>query len=307
MRAALALTAISLAAACGEAVVPETVRLDPTGYATAGAFLSCFEDKAPLVSAHRGGPAPGYPENTIEAFENTLAQVPALIETDVRATRDGEFVLFHDDDVKRLTGAEGEVADMTLAELKALRLIDMNGRQTDFQIPTLDEALEAMRGRTVLQLDVKRGVSLAGVARAVERAGAESYAGIITYTDQGARIVAERSDWVTVIPGADDMGDIDRLAREGADAERLVIWTGISRGPVDEAFVEALGERDIPASGGALGFLDDRAEAGVGGVYAGLADAGIDIIATDRPVEAARALGIAQVAETMQACRIAKD
>lgn len=307
MRALLGFTALALVAACAEGDDPETVRLDPTGYATAGAFLACFEDKAPLVSAHRGGPAPGYPENAIETFQHTLDQIPALIEADVRETKDGHFVLFHDDTVDRMTGGSGAVAEMTLAELRDLRLRDINGRPTDYQIPTLEDVLEAMRGRTVMQLDVKRGVSLVRVARAVERANAESFAGIITYTDNGAAILAERSDWVTIIPGADEMADVARFEDQGAEQERLVIWTGISRGPVDEVFVGELGARDIPASGGALGYLDDRAEAGVANVYEDLTATGIDIIATDRPIEAAVSLGIERVAATMDACRIAKN
>ncbi|MEO0755238.1 MAG: glycerophosphodiester phosphodiesterase family protein, partial [Pseudomonadota bacterium] len=83
-----------------------------------------------------------------------LDQVPALLEVDVRESRDGALVLMHDDTVDRTTTGSGLVADLTLAELKALRLLDNDGRETDFQIPTLGEALSAIGGRTILQLDV---------------------------------------------------------------------------------------------------------------------------------------------------------
>jgi len=296
--------------ACGDtASVPKTPsgdvpQLNPTGYDTAGAYLSCLEGKTTLVSAHRGGPMPGYPENAIETFEKTLSVIPALIETDVRETADGVLVLLHDETVDRTTNGSGDISDMTLAQAKSLSLKDASGKLTNFQIPTLDEALAAMRGKTILQLDVKRGVGLRKVIRAVEQARAESYAGIITYTDNGAIIVIESSDDVTVIAGADDQGDLAKFTRAGASDERMMIWTGIVRGDVDTGFVGILDDRDIAASGGALGYLDDRAESGDRGNYRRLASDGLDVIATDRPIDAARELGLEATAEAVAACRL---
>ncbi|NRA29407.1 MAG: glycerophosphodiester phosphodiesterase family protein [Parvularculaceae bacterium] len=298
----IALTACGVETNQPPKTMDEVPVLNALGYETAGAFLSCLEGEAVLVSAHRGGPMPGYPENAIETFDHVLSMIPALMEVDVRETSDGVLVLLHDDTVDRTTDGRGLLADMTLSEVKALRLKDNNGRLTDFQVPTLDEALTAMRGKTVLQLDVKRGVGLRKVIRAVERANAESYAGIITYTDQGARIVLESSDDVTVIAGADERSDLDMFARAGATDDRLVIWTGITRGDVDESFVGVLDDRDIAASGGALRYLDERAENGERGLYKELADTGLDIIATDRPLEAAQDLEQARVAAALALC-----
>lgn len=302
-----AVSLIALAACGGEQGGPtasggQVPVLDASGYETAGAFLSCLEGEAALVSAHRGGPMPGYPENAIETFDHILSMIPALIETDVRETADGVLVLLHDDTVDRTTNGTGLLAEMTLAEAKALRLKDNDGRLTDYRIPTLDEALAAMRNKTVLQLDVKRGVGLRKVVRAVERAGAEHYAGIITYTDNGAVIVLESSDIVTVVAGADEQSDLNRFAETGASDDRWVIWTGITRGEVDATLVGHLDARDVSASGGALGYLDSRAASGQRGLYRGLADAGLDVIATDRPIEATRELGVSTLAESIGRC-----
>lgn len=76
----------------------------------------------PLVSAHRGGPQPGYPENCLATFENTLHHTFAIMEVDPRYTKDGQIVLHHDDTLGRTTTGRGKVSDFTLAELKALRL-----------------------------------------------------------------------------------------------------------------------------------------------------------------------------------------
>ena len=69
--------------------------------------------------AHRGL-AGLYPENTMIAFEKCLEYNPEAIEMDVQMTKDGELVVFHDEEVSRCTGAKGWVKDMTLAEMDAI-------------------------------------------------------------------------------------------------------------------------------------------------------------------------------------------
>lgn len=76
-------------------------------------------DKKIIVWAHRG--ASGHaPENTLVAFEKAMAMGADGIECDLRESREGELVIFHDPTVQRLTGQSGRVVDLTLAELKRL-------------------------------------------------------------------------------------------------------------------------------------------------------------------------------------------
>jgi glycerophosphoryl diester phosphodiesterase len=63
-----------------------------------------------IVLAHRGGTDPT--ENTIEAIANALKAGTDVIETDIRATKDGVAVLFHDDTIERLTGQNLRVEDL---------------------------------------------------------------------------------------------------------------------------------------------------------------------------------------------------
>ena len=113
----------------------------------------------PLISGHRGGIVPGYPENSIAALEHTLYYTPAFFEVDPRLTKDSVIVLMHDATLDRTTNGTGRVSDHTLAELKRLRLKDINGTLTDYTIPTLEEAIIWSKGKTVLNLD-KKDVSL---------------------------------------------------------------------------------------------------------------------------------------------------
>ena len=67
--------------------------------------------------AHRG--ASEYtPENTLLAFYTGMYMGANGIETDVQMTKDGVLVLFHDDTIVRLTGAEGSIRDYTLEQLR---------------------------------------------------------------------------------------------------------------------------------------------------------------------------------------------
>ncbi|WP_161604521.1 glycerophosphodiester phosphodiesterase family protein [Roseiconus nitratireducens] len=135
-------------------------------------------DPLPIVSAHRGGAGAGYPENCIATFEHTLSKTFSMLEVDPRLTRDGEVVLHHDATLDRTTTGSGRVADKTLAELKQLRLKDSEGNVTDDRIPTLDEALEWARGKTVLVLDQK-DVPLKTRIEKIQQHDAESFAMLI--------------------------------------------------------------------------------------------------------------------------------
>ncbi|WP_082448462.1 MULTISPECIES: glycerophosphodiester phosphodiesterase family protein [unclassified Sphingomonas] len=135
----------------------------------------------PVVIAHRGCHAAirglgSAPENSLVALEHCVAKGVDVMETDVRMTRDGHLVMIHDATVDRTTDGHGRVADLTLAQIQALRLRDDLGGAgaalTDRRVVTLDTMLAAAAGRIVLNLDVKDSV-YAEVIEAVRRAGAE--------------------------------------------------------------------------------------------------------------------------------------
>lgn len=119
-----------------------------------------------LFIAHRGlhDILPETPENSIAAFRAAVEKGIA-IENDIHLTRDGEVVVFHDDDLYRMCGVHGRPEDMTLAELKELRL-----ENTDQQIPTLRECLDVVDGRVPLLIEFKcKSGSGAPLCRAADR------------------------------------------------------------------------------------------------------------------------------------------
>jgi glycerophosphoryl diester phosphodiesterase len=100
------------------------------------------------IIAHRGYSA-AFPENTALAFEQAIAAGADMIETDVRLTRDGCAVCWHDADLQRVVGDPHAVADLTREEFCAVPLpLD--------QFPlTLESVLALARGRVRVMLDVK--------------------------------------------------------------------------------------------------------------------------------------------------------
>jgi len=108
-----------------------------------------------LILAHRG--ASGYaPENTLAAFDKAIELGADMVETDVRQTRDGHLVLFHDPSVERTTDGCGLVADLTLTELKALDAGRWFGEEFAGQkVPTVEEALAACGRRIPICFEIK--------------------------------------------------------------------------------------------------------------------------------------------------------
>ena len=100
--------------------------------------------------AHRGLWSPdGPPENSLGAFQAACA-AGYSIELDVQLSADGEAMVFHDEELKRMTGVAGRLSDRTAAELAELRLAG-----TDERIPTLAETLALVGRRALAQVELK--------------------------------------------------------------------------------------------------------------------------------------------------------
>ena len=96
-------------------------------------------DTAVSIIAHRG--LSGLErENTNAAFVAAGNRSYYGIETDIHRTKDGRFIVFHDDTIERLAGVDGVVEEMTFEELRQLRLRDMDGNiREDLLLPSLEE------------------------------------------------------------------------------------------------------------------------------------------------------------------------
>lgn len=103
------------------------------------------EDIVVQLVAHRGYSG-AYPENTLSAFAGAYANGAKTVEFDVRKTKDGQLVIYHDDTLEKVNGGTSTIADHTYEELMRLDAGAWYDRQfTHERIPTLDQTLSLLQ------------------------------------------------------------------------------------------------------------------------------------------------------------------
>ena len=99
--------------------------------------------------AHRGLHNQEYTENGMKAFTNAINHGVAF-EYDIHLTKDNELVVCHDESLKRTTGKEGIIEDLTLKEIKEnYRLFDGG------EIPTLQEVIDLNKNQVPMVIELK--------------------------------------------------------------------------------------------------------------------------------------------------------
>ncbi|WP_052826049.1 glycerophosphodiester phosphodiesterase family protein [Neotamlana nanhaiensis] len=123
-----------------------------------------------LVCAHRGL-MDDAPENSLKAIQDAIDKNMAMVEIDVRQTKDGELVVMHDATIDRTTNGAGKVSDYLLAELQQFNLYKSNGVLSTEKIPTLNQALELARGNVYIDLDIDKRTAFNKVHPLVKQYG----------------------------------------------------------------------------------------------------------------------------------------
>lgn len=150
------------------------------------AFFRYTGKDQPLISGHRGCHIKNFPENSIEAMSNTLEQTPAFFEIDPRLTKDSVIVLLHDDTLDRTTTGKGKLSNYTWEEIKKLKLKDSEGNITPYRVPTLAEAIEWARGKTILNLD-KKDVPFRMITDIIRKHKAGAFVMVTVHTAEQAK------------------------------------------------------------------------------------------------------------------------
>jgi len=236
-------------------------------------------DKAPIVSAHRGGPMEGYPENCIETFEHALLYAPCLLECDVAKSKDSVLVMMHDRTLDRTTTGSGPVGDYTLEELRRLYLKDNQGNVTPYRIPTLAEVLDWARGRAIVELDIKRSITPEEIVAMIREKQALNYTVVITYNTETAKQYHTLEPQLMISASARGIEGTQRLLESGIDPKCIVAFVGVYE-PEKEVY-DLLHENGIQAILGTMGNLDRKAEKHGISVYKKLIGNGADILATN--------------------------
>jgi len=254
---------------------------------------------SPWLVAHRGGSAL-VPENTLVAFDRGALLRADAIETDVRLSRDGVAMVFHDEDTGRLTGAPGTIEARSAAEIAALdaafsftpdggRTFPLRG--TGVRVPTFAEAMRRYP-RMRFNVDAKGAEpALAeALAREIREARAEDRVCVGSFFDaQAERLGALLPDICRFLPEQAATRHV-LAAKSGAAPVGLPTGYDLADLParmgamvvVDPPVVAHFHRLGIPVH---VWTVDDEEE------MRALLAIGVDGIVTDRPDVLARVLG----------------
>jgi len=190
-------------------------------------YLKWSPQRQPLISAHRGGPMKGFPENALETFENALKYAPCLIECDVRLSADAVPVLMHDPTLERTSTGSGNINQLTLHQLKQLFLKDPNSNITPYRIPTLTETLLWAKKRAVLTLDIKDENLFEPVIREIQRLGVEGHTIIIVYNFQHMIKVYQLAPELIISVPVTGIESQQKLFSFPVPAENILAFVGV--------------------------------------------------------------------------------
>ncbi|MEA3337989.1 MAG: glycerophosphodiester phosphodiesterase family protein [Chloroflexota bacterium] len=110
----------------------------------------------PRIVGHRGAKGLA-PENTLAAFRVAIEVGADGVELDVQRSSDGHLLVFHDDDLQRITGVPGKLVEWPLARLKELDAGSHFGPQFAGEpIPTLDEVIASLPRDCWINIEAKR-------------------------------------------------------------------------------------------------------------------------------------------------------
>jgi glycerophosphoryl diester phosphodiesterase len=250
---------------------------------------------APFVAGHRG--AGGlWPENSLRAFRGALELGVDLLELDVHLSRDGELVVMHDPRVDRTTTGRGAIAQLPFAEIRRLRVRPgPDGDPIDEPPPTLAEVLALAGERAGLLVEIKRGE--AGrydgiepkVAAALDAAGAAGRAVVMSFDLdhlRGMKRVAPALRTSALLSA--------RQVARGGETVAAFLDRAVEVGAAQVGLEHALITPEVVAAARARGLtvgawtVDDPAAA------RRLAEAGVEVVTTDRPDLILPALGRAR-------------
>ena len=261
-------------------------------------------DGAVTIVAHRGC-WEGTSENTLDAISACIAFGIDMVELDVRRTSDGALVLMHDDTVDRTTDGLGLISDMTLDQVRALRVrLGKGGPTTAFtarRVPTLSEALDLSKDRILINIDAKGDV-LAQVQDMVRERGMERQ--VLFKSGAPAADVLAAPWWSSGMAyhpnirpellGPDPAATIAGFAPLRPVGYEINVQTIAAAKPLAEVLQASCARLWVNSLNTAKGRFDDQALVDPDAVWGGMIAAGVNAIQTDHPVALRAFLAVRQ-------------
>ena len=111
-------------------------------------------------------------ENTCSAFVAAAMHSYYGIETDVHVTKDGKFILCHDDDLKRVAGKDWIIEETEFAKLRKVKLFDTDGktRRAHLVLPTMEEYFSICKKyKKIAVFELKNRIPIDKIKEIVEK------------------------------------------------------------------------------------------------------------------------------------------
>lgn len=159
-----------------------------------------------------------YPENSLASIASCIEHGVDIIEIDVRESKDGELVIIHDKTLHRTTNGKGNVADLTLNELRQLRLLQ-NGKPSEERIPTLEEVLKLSKNKILIDLDIKLDTILfyKKIVNLVEKYEMSNQVIYFLYDKNDIRPLQAMAKKSIIMPRAYSLEDVNQLLNNYKD------------------------------------------------------------------------------------------
>ncbi len=247
------------------------------------AYLAWTRGRTPMVAAYRGGPEPGFPENCIETFHNSLTYGPCIIHCDVRKTADGELILMRDPTLERTTTGKGRVDELKFSKISSFKLKDDEGEKTDYKVPTLKEAVEWAEGKAVLLLDVKKEVRNWELVKALKEMEASTNTVVIVTDVYTARYMKLHLPRLALAVSVKQPVDLEDYLINDIPPADLVALVGTA--PPEPEIYRYLHRKRIKAILATMRSVDKVAESDsleTYGAYLELYNSGADILLTSK-------------------------
>ena len=205
-----------------------------------------------LVAAHRSAHLV-HPENSLAAIRDAIAIGADIIEVDVRKTKDGVYVLLHDEKIDRTTTAKGAVSNYTYEELNAIPLLQ-NGQPTNERIPTFESALLAAKGRIMVDIDFKLDSTqdAINVCKLISEAGMQKQVLFFVYDYLYTSVIDSIDNSIAVMPRAYNKEDVVNILKN-----YKVPVIHVDRAFYNDTLMGEIRSRDVRVWINALGKFDD--------------------------------------------------
>ena len=236
--------------------------------------------KRPVEIAFHRGASRYAPENTLPAFEKAIRMGADYVEFDIRASEDGTYFILHDGHLDRTTNGEGAITETNSEAIRALDAGSWFGKPyQSVKVPTLEETLQLLKGRTKLYVDAK-AISPGDLARKLDEYDLLDQAVVYQSPDYLQRLHAINPAIRGLCP-LGDPGQVDALCATVRPYAFDASW-----GILSEDLIRRCHELKVKVFSDAIG-EHERVEE-----YLRAMEWGIDVIQTDYPLRVFRAVEI---------------